>query len=77
MKYLVIDVKDGDMFVEGYETKHEALERATYLWNSLTDKEKKDRDEFYVLESVSPDETAPNHYDGQVIKDYIRRCENI
>lgn len=70
MKYIVIDIKDGDMFDKEFDSKDEALKNADKDWNYLTENEKKSREAFYVLESVNPDEDAENHYDGNVIKNY-------
>lgn len=62
-------VKNGDLFNEEFATVEEALERAEYVWNHLTSREKNNR-ELYVLESVNPDEEAENHFDGNKIKEF-------
>lgn len=49
-------------------TTKKALAWAEYSWGMLTDREKKERTAFYVLESVNPDEDAEDHFDGDPIK---------
>lgn len=69
MKYILIDwVKDGDMFTEEFETVEEAVETASYEWEQLSTHDKNRRSEFYVLESVNPDEDAEDHLDGDIVK---------
>ena len=63
--------KDGDCFDEWFSTKEEALDAALATWQHLTDREKARKSAFYVLESVNPDPEAPNHFDGDVIKDFL------
>lgn len=46
----------------------EALREAEGQWNQLTRYDQKHRTAFYVLESVNPDEGAPDHYDGDIVK---------
>lgn len=70
MKYVIIDNKNGDLFSTEHETKEQALACAEEKWSHLTEKEKKDRESFFVLESENPDEEAENHFDGDVIKKY-------
>lgn len=70
MKYILIDTVNGDMFNEEFDSKDEALKAADSEWNHLSEYDKNRRDEFYVLESVNPDEDAENHFDGDVIKTY-------
>ena len=71
MKYIIIDIKDGDMFDKEFDSKDEAIKEANKQFSWLTESDKKKRSAFYVLESVNPDEEADNHYDGEVIKKYI------
>lgn len=47
-KFLFIDQKDGDMDVEPFESENEAIKRADYIWNHLTESEKKSRECFEV-----------------------------
>lgn len=70
MKYVVMDNKNGDLFNTEHETKEQALACAEEKWSYLTEKEKKDRESFFVLESENPDEEAENHFDGDIIKKY-------
>ena len=71
MKYIIIDVKKGDMFNKEFDNKAEALKQAEIDFAYLTDYDKKQRSDFYVLESANPDEEAENHYDGEVVKRWI------
>lgn len=48
-KYAVIDWKNGDQFEELFDTEEEALSRAEYEWEHLTDAEKKSREFFAVM----------------------------
>ena len=68
MKYIVMDYRDGDLFTEEFETENEAIETAEAEWNNLSEHDKKQREEFFVLESANPDEDAENHFDGDIIK---------
>lgn len=68
MKYIVMDFKNGDLFADEFEDKEEAVQEAERQWEQLTSYEQKHRTAFYVLESVNPDEDAPNHYDGNIVK---------
>lgn len=71
MKYIVIDVKQGDMFTKEFDIKAEAIRQAEEDFNSLTEADKKARSDFYVLESINPDEEAENHFDGTEVKRWI------
>lgn len=68
MKYIVMDYSDGDYFTEEFEDKEEAIREADGQWERLTRCEQKHRTAFYVLESINPDEDAPDHYDGDIVK---------
>ena len=71
MKYIIIDVKKGDMFNKEFDNKAEALKQAEIDFSYLTKADIKEREAFYVLESANPDEEAENHYDGEVVKRWI------
>ena len=71
MKYIVIEGKNGDLFTKEFATEAEALEAAERDWNALSDYDKEHCDEFTVIESANPDEDAPDHLDGNVIKEFI------
>lgn len=71
MKYIVIDETKTDMYTAEFDNKDEALEEARIQFNRLTNSDLKNRIRFYVLESVNPDEDADNHYDGDIVKNYI------
>lgn len=69
MKYIVIDRRKdgtGDWFTSEHDDKQEAMKQAASDWNHLTYREKKAR-EIFVLESVNPDEEAPDHFDGNPV----------
>lgn len=67
MKYLVIDGKNYDEFVEEFDSKEKAIKFAIKEWDRMSDEDKLSRDNFYVLESVNPDEDAEDHYDGNLV----------
>ena len=68
MKYIIMDYVNGDCFTDEFEDKEEALREAEEQWEHLTRFDQKHRTAFYVLESVNPDEEAPDHYDGDIVK---------
>ena len=73
MKYIVIDEQRngcGDTFTKEFEKKEDAIKEAKDQWYYLTASEKKKRI-VYALESVNPDEDAPDHFDGN----YVWHCE--
>lgn len=71
MRYIIIDVKKGDMFNKEFNSKEEALRQAEVDFSYLTEADKKERSDFYVLESINPDEEAENHFDGTEVKRWI------
>ena len=75
MKYILFDKRDdGQVFTEEFENKEEAVRRADITWERyITDNEKRHIVEFYVLESVNPDEDSENHWDGNYVKIYLIR----
>lgn len=70
MKYIIVDVKDGDMFTEEFRSKDEAIKRLDYLWDHLTPNEQEKREAFYLIESANPDPEAEDHLDGYIIEYY-------
>lgn len=68
MKYIVMDYRDGDLFTEEFSTAEEAIVAAEYGWNHLTDNEKSEREEFFILKSINPDDDAENHLDGDIVR---------
>lgn len=52
MRFELIDVKDGDSFEEFFsaDSFDEAIEKAWGYFDNLTDIEKNNRDEFYVID---------------------------
>lgn len=75
MKYILFDKRDdGQIFTEEFDNKEEAIRRADITWERyITDNEKRHIVEFYVLESVNPDEDAEDHWDGNYVKLYLIR----
>lgn len=71
MKYVVIDQTRTDCFTKEFETKEEAIKEGEYQFGMLTSNDKKRREAFYVLESANPDEEAENHFDGNLVKEWI------
>jgi len=70
MKYIVSDeprnYTSGDIFNDEFDTLDQAISAADNQWSHLTFNEKKART-IYVLESINPDEEAPDHFDGMPI----------
>lgn len=71
MKYVVVDATKSDWFTSEFDNKEDAIKEADYQFDRLTEFDKKKRENFYVLESANPDEDADNHFDGNVVKQYI------
>lgn len=71
MKYVVVDATKTDWFTSEFDNKKDAIKEADYQFDRLTEFDKKKRESFYVLESANPDEDADNHFDGNVVKQYI------
>lgn len=69
MKYIVIDRVKYDEFVREFDSKEDAIKWAKGDWDYMCAADKKCRDEYYVLESVNPDEEAEDHFDGNVVWD--------
>lgn len=73
-KYIVVDdaiTKKGDMSINTYDSKEEAIERAEYLLAHMTKHDKNNRDAFYVgiCELDEEGEVDLNSIDS--IKEYI------
>lgn len=60
--------KTAIFFTDEFDTKEEVLQEAGEQWGQLTEHDQQHRTAFYVLESINPDEDAPDHYDGEIIK---------
>lgn len=71
MKYIIYEEKNGDIFTEEFETEAEAIKRAEYIYDHLTDYDKKQRTAFYVIESADPDENSEQHLDGTIARTWI------
>lgn len=68
--YEIMDYVRGDLFNESFLTEAEAVERADYLWSCMSPGDREKRDHFFVLKSVNPDGSAPDHFDGDTVKKY-------
>lgn len=71
MKYIVMDVTKTDIFTTECETAEKAISEADKQFSYLTEADKKKRTEFYILESIDPDEDSEAHFDGDIIKKYM------
>lgn len=60
MYYLIIDEKGNDIFVEAYTTKEEAIKMINLEYANLSEYDKKQRKNLYVLEAETPDELDGN-----------------
>lgn len=70
MKYLVIDQRKYDEFVEEFSTKEEAIAFADDEWERMVKADKDSTVAYYILESVNEDEEADDHFDGDIVKEY-------
>lgn len=70
MKYLVIDERKHDEFVEEFDTKEKAIAFADDEWERMAKADKDSTVAYYVLESVNEDEEAEDHFDGDIVKEY-------
>ena len=70
MKYIIIDERKGhpESFssAETDDREHAIASAENQWYKYLTDRERAVRT-IYVLESINPDEEAPDHFDGNVI----------
>lgn len=71
MKYILIDQTKTDTFDKEFDNLEEALETGDREFGYLTNHDKRQRTGFYLLESINPDEEAENHYDGDIIKEWM------
>lgn len=72
MKYIIIDQTKTDLFTKEFDTEEEAVKNADRDFEHMTSSDKRQRIAFYVLKSENADESAENHLDGDVIKDYFK-----
>ena len=72
MKYLVLSKFKGSMDEchEEFETLEKAVSFADEEYNHLCEKDLRNCEYYYILESVTPDEEADDHLDGNIIKSY-------
>lgn len=69
-RFIYIEGMKGSEWPEEYNTLEEALKAGDYNWSHKCEADKKALDYAYILESVNPDEEAPDHYDGNPVKIY-------
>ena len=68
MNYIGIDcINSGELFVQEFGTQRAAISAAKKAWESLSEYDKSIRDNFYVIESINPDEESVNHLDGNMV----------
>ena len=67
MKYLVMDSRKNDTFVNEFNNKVDAIKYAKDDFLRMAETDKKSCKGYIVLESVNPDEDSENHYDGNII----------
>ena len=67
MKYLVIENKKCDEFVHEFDSREEAIKYAKDDFEHMHKLDQKSCRQYYVLESINPDEDSENHYDGNII----------
>lgn len=72
MRYLVIDERKHDEFVEEFDKEEAAIAFADDEWERMTKEDKDSTVAYYVLESVNPDPDSEDHYDGDFAKIYKR-----
>lgn len=69
MRYIVMDARrdgTGDVFTTEHETMQEAVWEGKRQFDNLTEAEKTVR-VIIVIESINPDEDAPDHYEGMPV----------
>ena len=69
MKYLLMRTWGIDTQIDEFETAEEAIKTGKREWSHTCESDRKKCKEFYVLESVNPDENAEDHLDGNPIWD--------
>ena len=67
MKYIVIDQTKTDWFTKEYNDRNAAIQACKDGFDRLTESDKRKREDYYVLESINPDEDADNHFDGTIV----------
>lgn len=70
MKYVLIDDCNTELFTEEFENKEQAIAYGDKEWSHLSERDKKRRTSYYLIESVNPDEEAEDHLDGDTIKEW-------
>ena len=71
MKYIIIDQTKTDMFTKEFDNQAEAVKVASEDFAYLTEADKKQRTDYFVIESCDPDEESAAHFDGRVVARFI------
>lgn len=73
MKYIFMHERQGDSWIDctGYDDLRKAIKSAEIIWESLTWQQRGKVKFFGIIESVNPDEEAPDHGDGEVVWDKL------
>ena len=67
MKYLVMDIRKNDTFVNEFDSREEAIKYAKDDFEHMHKLDQKSCRQYYILESINPDEDSETHYDGNII----------
>ena len=68
MNYIGLDcINTGELFVQEFKTKKEAVDIATKSWDALSDYDRSLRDSFYVIKSLDPNVKSKKHLDGDIV----------
>lgn len=70
-QYILIEIKNGDWFTKYFETEEEGIKGGDFAFSYLTKVDKNHTEGFYLIKSANPDPDAPDHFDGDVIKDWL------
>ena len=71
MRYVLMDVRKNDeIWSEEFDDLDAAIAKGQKDFDSLTRSEKNNVKLFCVIESVNSDETADNHYDGDIVREW-------
>lgn len=71
MKYIIVDKTNGDEFTKEFDNKEKAIKEAKIEWSYLSAHDREKTEAFYVLESVNPNEDAENHFDGNIVVNFM------
>lgn len=79
MRYLVVGEAHNDCNIFEFDSKNQAIRYADILYANMCRYDKLHYENLYVLRSVNPDPEAADHYDGDVVKEYLvgRRLKDV